>query len=68
MYIAAWLSHLMGIGRMSGTSSPVNNLDNQANSAVIRLRERYSATADDKETVCCFLDFQNISVQPRRTI
>ena len=27
----------------------------------------YSALADDQETVCCFLDFQEINDLPRKT-
>lgn len=28
---------------------------------------RYSASADNRETVCCFLDFQDINEPPRKT-
>jgi hypothetical protein len=29
--------------------------------------DRYSASADDLDTVCCFLDFQDIKESPRKT-
>lgn len=55
--MAAWLSHLIRIGRVSSTSNSCNKWDNQTISIAIRGRDLYSASAEDKDTVCCFLDF-----------
>ena len=64
MHIAARLSLLTGIGRMEGTCSSESNLVSQESSAMTALMDRYSASAEDKATVGCFLDFQEIGLPP----
>ena len=64
MYIAAMLSHFKGIGVISVMSNSANNQLNHVNSEHTRRMERYSASADESETVACFLDFQEIGLPP----
>jgi len=55
--MAARLSLLTGIGRIEGTCSSESILVSQESSAVTALMDRYSASAEDKATVGCLLDF-----------
>ena len=57
MYMAARLSLLTGIGRIEGTCSSESILVSQESSAVTALMDLYSASAEDKATVGCLLDF-----------
>lgn len=66
--MAAWLSHCTGIGMTLGTFSSDSNLDNQASSDVSLLKDLYSASAEESETVCYFLDFHDIKLSPSMTI
>ena len=66
MYMAAKLSHLIGIEAMEVMVNSDNNLLNHDSSAVTRLRLLYSASAEDGEIVACFLDFQEIKVSPKK--
>ena len=60
----AWLSLLIGMGMMDGTCNSESNLVNYESSAVTALMDLYSAYAEDKATVGCFLDFQEIGLPP----
>ena len=64
MYIAAKLSHFIGIGKMAGTCIPDKILVSQESSAVIALIDLYSASAEDRATVGCFFDFQEMGLPP----
>ena len=64
MYIAVWLSHLRGMGRIEGTSNLERSQVSQESSAVTVLIDLYSTLAKDKATVDCFLDFQEIGLPP----
>ncbi|KAL4557732.1 hypothetical protein LXL04_035920 [Taraxacum kok-saghyz] len=64
--IAAILSHFKGIGVMSDTCSSSRSRLNQANSEQTLRIDLYSASAEDKETVCCFLDFHAIGLPPNK--
>jgi len=66
MYIASKLSHLTGIGVMEVRVSSDSDLLNQESSAVRCRRLLYSTSADERETVTCFLDFQEMRVLPRK--
>lgn len=44
----------------------LNNWHNQISSLVVAARAWYSASADKRETVDCFLDFQEINESPRK--
>jgi len=46
--------------------SSESNLLSQKSSAVRCLRLLYSASAEDKDIVTCFLDFREIKVLPRK--
>ena len=41
-----------------------NNLDNKANSALMRRRDLYSTSAEDNETVYYFFNFQETMLSP----
>lgn len=56
---------LTRIGVIPGTSKLDNKRDNHDNSAVRHLMKRYYASAEGNDTVCCFLDFQDIKLSPR---
>lgn len=52
-----------------GHTTP-NSLSRESNHTISQVAlaiERYSASADDRETVCCFLDFQDTKEEPRKT-
>jgi hypothetical protein len=40
---------------------------NQVSSHEQEAMERYSASADERETVCCFFDFHEMREAPRKT-
>lgn len=44
-----------------------NKEDNQTTSNVAFAIDLYSASADDLDTVCCFLDFQENNESPKNT-
>jgi len=67
MYMAARLSHLIGIRVIDVIVSSCNNRLSQDNSVVSLLRLLYSALAKEREIVTCFLDFQLINVLPKKT-
>ena len=58
IYNADWLSQFNSTGLRLVTPSSSNKRTTQATSAAAAAMARYSASADDLETVCCFLDFQ----------
>lgn len=41
--------------------------DNHVNSAVVEERARYSASAVERATIGCFLAFQEMQLDPRKT-
>jgi len=55
--MAAKLSHLRGMGRREGTCSSERRRVNHESSAVTARIDLYFASAEDKATVGCFLDF-----------
>ncbi|XP_074283896.1 valerianol synthase TPS8-like [Silene latifolia] len=61
--------HDMENGRtcILGTSNSCSSLLSQDSSAVSLLKDLYSASAEDNETVCCFLDFQDSRLPPMKT-
>jgi len=66
MYMAAKLSHLRGMGRREGTRSSERRRVNQESSTVTVCIDLYSASAEGKATVGCFLDFQEIGLPPNK--
>ena len=65
--MAVRLSHFTGIAKMDVMVNSCKSLLSQESSATNLLRLLYSASAKDKETVTCFLDFQAIKVSPKNT-
>ena len=57
---------MTGMGVMEVMLSSCNNLLSQESLAVSYLRLRYSASAEERERVTYFLDFQEIKVLPRK--
>jgi len=64
MHMATKLSLLTGIGRMEDTCSSESILVSQESSVVTALIDLYSASVEDKTTVGCFSDFQEIGLFP----
>jgi len=58
---------LTGIGVIDVMVSSCNDLLSQDNLAVSLLRLLYSASTEERKTVTCFLDFQEIRVLPKKT-
>jgi len=58
---------LTGISVTEVTVNLLNNLLSQDNFAVNLLRLLYSTLAEERETVTCFLDFQDINLLTRNT-
>ncbi|PHU21523.1 hypothetical protein BC332_06630 [Capsicum chinense] len=50
----------MGIGKSDGTDRSDNKRVNQVSYATNHLIDRYSASADERDTDACFLDFQEM--------
>lgn len=67
MFIAAWLSEKRTASPGCGTRKSVNNWWSQISSLTIETRAQYSASADDRKIVVCFLAFQEIIESPRKT-
>ena len=44
-----------------------NNCFIQSNSAEVNDKARYSASVEDRETICCFLDDHEIGLLPKKT-
>ena len=44
--------------------SSLSRANNNINSQVMFVMERYSTSADDLEIICCFFDFHQISKSP----
>lgn len=55
---------LQGYGVILSTSNSLSNRLSQTNFSQIRLIDLYSASAEDNETVTCFLYFQDIGESP----
>lgn len=66
IWIAAWLSHLSGIGVISVIPNSLTKRVNHASSEHTLSMDQYSTSADDKETVACFLDFHEMGDRPNR--
>ena len=66
MWSAAWLSH-------SNFTAPISILKsfrsctNHRISLVTLAKARYSASAEERATVVCFFDFQEIKASPKKT-
>mgnify|MGYP007070156726 CR=1 FL=1 len=54
-----------GLGRETPTSW--RREQSQSNSAVVLATNLYSASVEDRETVACFLVFQEMRLEPRKT-
>ena len=65
-WIAAWLSQKTMV-ELTSTSKCFNRPTSQETSLAIAVKVRYSASADDRETVSCFFDFQEIKESLRKT-
>ena len=63
---AAWLSQYNNAGSDSETFKSWRMYLNQVNSKQVFVIARYSASADDLDTLVCFLDFQEIIEFPRK--
>ena len=63
----AWLSQYIRAGFGWLISSSLSKDWSQVSSHVALAIALYSASAEDLETVCCFLDFQDIKELPRNT-
>ena len=59
--------NLIGIGVIVVRPSSWSNLLSHESSATSLLMLLYSASAEDKEMVVCFVDFYAINVSPRKT-
>lgn len=64
--MATVLSQKIKAGEVTETLNSVNNCVNQTISLVTAARLLYSASAEDREIVFCFLDFQDIREEPRK--
>ena len=64
MYMATRLSLLTGMGNMEGTCSSESNKVSQDSSIFTALIDLYSASAEGRATVGCFLDFKEIGLPP----
>ena len=67
-FMEYWVSQKTEIGNLQDSVSSPNNLSNQTNSPTTFLIALYSASADDKDIVVCFFDFQPIGLSPRNSI
>ena len=64
MYIAVKLSLLTGICKIEDTCSSESIRVSQKSSALTALMDLYSASTEDKATMSCFFDFQEIGLLP----
>lgn len=64
--MADWLSQYTSIGDELVMVKSLSNLFSQVNSPTTFLNDLYSASADDKEIVSCFFDFQLIGLFPSK--
>lgn len=67
MCIVDWLSQNNVTGTTRLMCRSLNNEDNQTISHVAFAIDLYLASADDLDTMCCFLDFQEINESPKNT-
>ena len=67
MCTAAWLSQNTCIGKGIVTESSPSSLSSHTTSPTTCLMALYSASAEDNDTVGCFLDFQLIGLSPSKT-
>ena len=64
---AAWMSQWRDIDCEWDTPRLERRLFNHVNSHVVSAIDRYSASADKRDTVCCFFVFQETGEPPRNT-
>ena len=65
--MAELLSH-QRIGMCGRKSlSSWNKVSSQANSTAVEAKARYSASMEDRETVGCFFEDQDMGLEPRKT-
>lgn len=64
---AAWLSHHKGMGEGSETQKSRSTYDVHKSSHTVEARLLYSASAEKRDTVDCFLVFQEMRAGPRNT-
>ena len=62
---AAWLSQYKCVGSECITPRVDNNPFNHFNSQVVVAMDLYSASTEERYTVCCFLIFQEIGELPK---
>lgn len=67
MESATWLSLLIIAGERSSNPISFNNDDSHVTSQQVWAIARYSASAVERATTDCFLVFQEIGEEPRRT-
>lgn len=67
MAMAARLSQKTAAGAGNRICKSLRRLEIQINSLDTAARARYSASADERDTVACFLDFQLTREAPRNT-
>ena len=67
MWRADWLSQRSSIGWPRWTPKDVRRLRSQTSSLVVIAMARYSASAEERETVVCFFVFQEIGHPPTMT-
>jgi len=65
---ADWLSQWRDIGVGWDTPRLSSKALSLVNSHVVMAIDRYSASAEERETMCCFLVFQDTGELPRKTI
>ena len=58
----------MSIGYKEETPKSESTLCSHLSSEVSAAMKRYSASAQERDTVCCFLIFQDIEEKSRKTI
>lgn len=66
MEMADWLSQDRETDRRSSTLNFSKSRTSHVISEATGAMARYSASKEDLETMCCFLDFQEIGVLPKR--
>jgi len=64
---AAWLSQCRSTSPECITPRVDNKPFNHFNSQVMVVMDLYSASAEDRDSICCFLVFQEIGEEPKRT-
>jgi len=67
-YVALRLSHSSWGHCGAEKSSSVRRVDNHTVSEVAVVRARYSASVVERATTCCFLELQEMGLEPKKLI